>query len=189
MTAGTVARAGLDLRRLPFRYLLVAATLPIVLLALLGVVLLASAPARSPATEGSLAPDFTLTDLDGSPIRLADFRGRPVIVNFWASWCVPCIEEFPLLTAAAERHAADGLAVIGIVYQDRTEAARGFMQRNGATWQTAMDPDQRVATAYGVLGPPQTYFIGRDGTIVARHIGQISARSLTEKVAAIIDEK
>ncbi len=189
MTAGLAARAGLNLRRLPFRYLLVAATLPILLLALLTVALLVSAPASSPATEGSLAPDFTLADLDGNPIHLSELRGRPVVVNFWASWCVPCIEEFPLLTDAAERHAGDGLTVIGIVYQDRTEAARGFMERNGATWQAAMDPDERVATAYGILGPPQTYFIGRDGTIVARQIGQLSAGSLDEKLAAIIDEE
>lgn len=189
MTARMAARVGLNLRRLPLRYLVVAATLPIVMLALLGVVLLASAPASSPATEGSLAPDFALSDLDGNPIHLSELRGRPVVVNFWASWCVPCIEEFPLLTEVAARHAGDGLAVIGIVYQDRTEAAHGFMERNGATWQAAMDPGERVATAYGILGPPQTYFIGRDGTIVARQIGQFSARSLEQKLAAIIDEE
>jgi cytochrome c biogenesis protein CcmG/thiol:disulfide interchange protein DsbE len=183
------ARPGLNLRRLPLRYLVVAATLPILLAALLAVVLLASVPAASPATEGSLAPDFTLADLDGHPIHLDELRGRPVVVNFWASWCVPCVEEFPLLNQAAERHAADGLVVVGIVYQDRTEAARAFMERYGATWPAAMDPGERVASAYGILGPPQTYFIGRDGTIVARQIGQFSAASLEEKLAAIIDEE
>ena len=77
----------------------------------------------------------------------------------------------------------------GIVYQDRSEAARGFMERTGATWPAAMDPAERVATAYGILAPPETFFIGRDGTIVGRQIGQFSAASLEDKVAAIIDEE
>jgi cytochrome c biogenesis protein CcmG/thiol:disulfide interchange protein DsbE len=169
--------------------LVVGAVLPLVLLGLLAVVLVSRAPTSSPTAVGNAAPDFVLADLDGNPVRLADLRGRPVIVNFWASWCGPCVEEFPLLRAAAERHAGDGLAIVGVVYQDRSEAARAFMERTGATWPAAMDPDERVATAYGILAPPETFFIGRDGTIVARQIGQFSAASLEEKVAAIIDEE
>ena len=187
--AGAAEGRGVDLRRLPLRYLVVAAILPIALLVALGLVLLARMPVTPPALVGSVAPDFTLSDLDGNPIRLGDLSGRPVIVNFWASWCGPCVEEFPLLEDAAARHEADGLAVVGIVYQDRSEAARAFMRRNGASWPAAMDPGERVAAAYGILGPPETFFIGRDGTIVARHIGQLSEASLDEKVAAIIDEE
>ncbi len=189
MTTEAAAGAGVDMRRLPFRYLVIAATLPLILLALLGIAFLVQAPASSPATQGSVAPDFTLADLDGNPIQLSNLRGRPVVLNFGASWCGPCVEEFPLLRDAAQRHAADGLVVIGVVFQDRSSAARNFMARNGATWQTAMDPDERVASAYGILGPPETYFIDRDGIIEARQIGQFSAGSLESKLAAIIDEE
>jgi cytochrome c biogenesis protein CcmG/thiol:disulfide interchange protein DsbE len=189
MTAGTAVRSGPDLRRLPRRHLVVAATLPLLLLGLLGIVLATRAPAASPTGIGAAAPDFALADLDGQPVVLSELQGRPVVVNFWASWCGPCVEEFPLLREAAARHAGAGLAVIGVVYEDRSEAARDFMARHGATWPAAMDPGGRVADAYGILGPPETFFIGRDGTIVARQFGQFSAASLQEKLAAIIDEE
>lgn len=189
MTAGTAAHHGLDLRRLSLRHLLAAAVLPMAGVLIIGVLALGRLPAVSPTAVGNVAPDFALTGLDGDPIQLSDLRGQPVIVNFWASWCGPCVEEFPLLRDAADRHAADGLVVVGIVYQDRSSAARGFMERMGAAWPTAMDPDGRVAAAYGILGPPETFFIGRDGTIVARQLGQFSATSLDEKVAAIMDEE
>jgi len=189
MTAGSAVRGGLDLRRLPLAWLVTAAVAPLILLIVGGLLLIGNLPASSPTAIGRSAPDFTLADLDGNPVSLAELRGRPVVVNFWASWCGPCVEEFPLLREAAARHAADGLAVVGIVYQDRSEAAVAFMERNGATWSAAMDPGDRVATAYGIVGPPETFFIGRDGTIVARQIGQFSAASLDAKLAAIIDEE
>ena len=191
MTAAGTAdgRRGMDLRRLPLSYLVAAGIVPIVLLAVFGLVALSRIPSTSPALVGSVAPDFAVSDLDGNPIRLADLRGRPVVVNFWASWCGPCVEEFPLLEDAARRHEADGLAIVGIVYQDRSETARTFLARNGASWPAAMDPGERVAAAYGILAPPETFFIGRDGTIVARQIGQLSQASLDEQLAAIIDEE
>ncbi len=187
-TSTAAVRRRTDLRRLRLSILVVAATVPLIMLSVLGVLLVSRGTGGTPTAIGRIAPDFTVADLDGTPIRLADLLGRPVIVNFWASWCGPCVEEFPLLRAAAARHAGDGLVVIGIVYRDRSEAARDFMVRNGATWAAAMDPGERVATDYGILGAPETYFIGRDGTIVARQIGQISAGSLDEKLAAIIEE-
>lgn len=163
--------------------------LPLVGLGLLLVMLAWRLPSTGPTTVGSRAPDFALADLDGRPLRLSDLRGRPVVVNFWASWCGPCVEEFPLLMAAVDRHAADGLAVVGIVYQDRSEAARRFMTRTGAPWPAAMDPGDVVATAYGVLAPPETFFIDGDGIIRARHIGQLSEASLESSLGAIIDTR
>ena len=187
MTASAAGR-GMNLRRLRFRYLLAALLVPLLLAALLGAYLVSRMPTAAPTAIGNVAPDFSLTDLNGNPIRLADLRGQPVIVNFWASWCAPCVEEFPLLREAAERHSDDGLVVIGIVWADRSAAARDFMARNGGTWATAMDPGEQVARDYGILGPPETYFIGRDGTITGRHIGQITAASLDAKIAAILEE-
>jgi cytochrome c biogenesis protein CcmG, thiol:disulfide interchange protein DsbE len=184
MTTGVRA---LELRRLPRRFLVYAALLPFVVLGAAAFALYLRGASVSPTTVGSIAPDFTLTDVDGNPVRLADLRGRPVVVNFWASWCGPCVEEFPLLRAAVDEHADDGLIVLGIVYQDRSEAARAFMAANRGNWPALMDPDQLVARAYNIFAPPETYFIGRDGRIVARQIGQFTAGSLEDKVAAIMD--
>jgi cytochrome c biogenesis protein CcmG, thiol:disulfide interchange protein DsbE len=188
MTARPAAPAGVRLWRLPLRYLVVAATLPLVLLILFGAVLLARIPAASPAIVGTMAPEFSLADLEGTPIHLSELRGRPVIVNFWASWCGPCVEEFPLLREAAAAHADEGLTVIGVVVRDRSEAARDFMVRNGATWPAAMDPGDRVAAAYGILGPPETYFIAPDGTIAARQFGPFDADSLEAQLATILHD-
>ncbi|MEA2652385.1 MAG: cytochrome c biosis protein CcmG, thiol:disulfide interchange protein DsbE [Chloroflexota bacterium] len=188
MTATAAPERGLNLRRLGLPHLVAALVVPLLVAALLGAYLLSRNPVHAPTAVGNPAPDFAVADLDGNPIRLADLRGRPVVVNFWASWCGPCVEEFPLLRAAAADHATDGLVVIGIVWDDRSEAARDFMARNGATWAAAMDPGERVARDYGILGPPETYFIDRDGIITARQIGQISAASLDEKLATIIEE-
>src|SRR5688572_13287971 len=188
MTATASARRGHDLRRLRLPHLVLAAVVPLLVAGLLGAYLLTSGPAGTPTTIGSRAPDFVLADLDGNPVRLADLRGRPVVVNFWASWCGPCVEEFPLLRQASAEHAGEGLAVVGIVWRDRSEAARDFMLRNGATWPAAMDPGERVALAYGILGPPETYFIDREGRIAARQFGPITEASLQEHLATILND-
>jgi cytochrome c biogenesis protein CcmG, thiol:disulfide interchange protein DsbE len=186
-SAGSSAASRRDLRRLPRGWLLTAAVVPVLLLAAWGGVALSSAP--SGARIGAVAPDFALVDLDGNPVRLADLRGRPVIVNFWASWCVPCVEEFPLLREVATDHAADGLVVVGIVYQDRSEAARDFMARFGADWPAAMDPGGEVAAQYGIYGPPESFFVDRHGVVTARQIGGLTMADLDDKLAAIIDEE
>ena len=182
-----VSRGGVDLRRLGRRHLVVAAVLPLILLGLWAA-MLAARPGSSPTAIGSVAPDFELVDLDGNPVHLSELRGHPVIVNFWASWCVPCADEFPLLKSAQDRHADDGLVIVGIVYQDRSQAAAQFMDRQDAAWIAAADPDGRVAERYAVLGPPETFLIGRDGTVEARALGQFSADWLDTNLAAIMEE-
>jgi cytochrome c biogenesis protein CcmG, thiol:disulfide interchange protein DsbE len=176
-----------DLRRLPLPWLLAGAVFPLILLILLAIGL-GWRTGEDGAGIGERAPDFVLADLNGRPVRLADFAGQPVLVNFWASWCGPCVEEFPLLRDAWEGHREAGLVLIGIVYRDTSEQARGFMERMGAAWPVAMDPAGAVAEAYGIFGPPETFFIDRRGIIADRQIGQLSKADLERKVAEIIEE-
>lgn len=175
------------LRNLPRAWLVISALLPIILLAGWAAVLMARGGAGAGGAHiGQAAPDFVLADLDGNPLRLSDLRGRPVIVNFWASWCGPCVEEFPLIRAAAERHATEDLAVVGIVYRDNSEAARRFMSRMGAPWPAAMDPGEQVAQAFGIYGPPETFFIDANGVVRGRQIGQLSASDLERQLAQVL---
>jgi cytochrome c biogenesis protein CcmG/thiol:disulfide interchange protein DsbE len=185
-TGAATPRSGA--RRLPRSYYAAAAIAPLLILAVWGAVLLAG---RAPvlARVGQPAPDFVLTDLDGNKVSLKELRGRPVIVNFWASDCAPCIDEFPLLSSTAAAHKDDGLAVVGIVVDDTLEAARDFLTRMGATWPSAMDPGEAVARQYGIIGPPDSFFIDRDGIVVSRRIGPLCAAELERRLAGILGEE
>ena len=167
---------------------MLAATLPLVIAGGMALAWTGGAGLLTPALRvGDRAPNFSLADLDGNPVRLADLAGRLVIVNFWASWCVECVDEFPLLAAALDKYADAGLAVVGIVYRDRSEAARAFAVQTGADWPMAMDPGEAVARAYGVYGPPESWLIGPDGTVVSRQIGPYTAEELEAQLAALLD--
>jgi cytochrome c biogenesis protein CcmG/thiol:disulfide interchange protein DsbE len=186
-TTPDAARLGRPfIRRLPLSYLVISAVLPVILLALVVGRLTLAGPAP---LIGSAAPNFALADLDGNPVRLADLRGRPVIVNFWASYCASCVEEFPLLKSALAEHKADGLAVVGIVYQDRSEAARSFMSRMQATWPAAMDTTGDVARAYGIYAPPESFFIDREGRIAGLQIGELSRADLARQLETIVGKE
>ena len=189
MSALPRAVDGAPAARLPRRYLAAAAIVPLVALLALALVL----GLRSPSTPvgasvGAVAPELALADLEGNPVRLSDLRGRPVVVNFWASWCVPCLEEFPHLRAAQASHADSGLAIIGVVYQDEWSSARDYMAHMDATWPAAMDPGGRAAAAYGVYGPPESIFIDRDGVVRAHQFGAFDAEALERHLATILPE-
>ncbi len=142
------------------------------------------------AEVGSVAPDFALPPIaKGEIIRLSRYRGRPVVVNYWASWCHPCRKEFPLLKMARARYRDDGLEVIGVSYRDIASDARAFAESQRATWPLARDPDGTVAAVYGVRAVPQTFFIAPDGTIVSHVFGITSAADLDAEIAKILSKK
>jgi cytochrome c biogenesis protein CcmG/thiol:disulfide interchange protein DsbE len=177
----------IDLARLPRWWLVLAAAIPLALVVAILAAWAGGSGVLTPAVRvGERAPAFALADLDGQPIRLEDYAGRPVLLNFWASWCLPCVEEFPLLDAALAEHADDGLAVVGIVYRDRSEAARGFAEQLGASWPQVMDPGEAVARAYGVFGPPESWLIDPDGRVFSRQIGPYSAEELAGELDRLL---
>lgn len=149
----------------------------------------AAPPAASLAvapTVGSLAPGISLTDLDGKPVTLADHRGKPVVLNYWASWCGPCRDEFPELKAALEAHAADGLVVLGVLFKDDVAPAKDFVAKQGATWTTLADPDGAAAASYRVVAPPTTFFIDGDGVVRDLQVGGMTAAQLDDHLRTIL---
>lgn len=135
---------------------------------------------------GQPAPAFDLERLDEpGRVRLADMRGKVVVVNFYASWCIPCKEEAPALVRVWERYRKADVVFVGIVYQDSPDAAKAFHGRLGQTWPAALDDGGRTALAFGVFGIPETYFISKDGRLEGRHIGPIDEATLTRAVEAL----
>jgi cytochrome c biogenesis protein CcmG/thiol:disulfide interchange protein DsbE len=123
---------------------------------------------------GARAPDFALETSDGKPLRLADLRGKVVVMNFWASWCLACEAEHPFLVRAEQQYANADVQILGVVYQDTRSNAMRYMRERGGGWPNLMDPGSRVAIEYGVYGVPETFFIDRDGTIAYKQIGPVN---------------
>jgi cytochrome c biogenesis protein CcmG/thiol:disulfide interchange protein DsbE len=137
------------------------------------------------ARVGEPAPGITATTLDGQPLSLRSLKGRPVIVNFWASWCGPCRDEFPLLKDELAKHASEGLAIVGVVYKDDPDPARAFALSFGSDWPSVVDPGGSIAKAYRMVAPPQSYFIDRNGVLRSIQIGILVATDFDRQYLAI----
>jgi peroxiredoxin len=139
------------------------------------------------AGSGTKAPQFDLEGLNGGRVRLDQFRGSPVVVNFWASYCFPCRNEFTMFRNATTKYRAQGLRIVGITFNDITSDARAFAKQRHANWTLAVggqgDP---VGKAYGVRALPQTIFIDRHGTIVDRYFGAPSAQRFDSEVQRLL---
>jgi cytochrome c biogenesis protein CcmG/thiol:disulfide interchange protein DsbE len=144
-------------------------------------------PADATVAIGRDVPDFRLPNLDGGCFELARYRGRPLVVNFWASWCHPCRVEFPLLADARTKFASDDLEVIGVDYRDIVSDASAFAGAKGADWPLLNDEDGVVAKLFGVSQIPQTFFIARDGTIVSHVYGLTSVRDLNSEIERTLE--
>lgn len=131
---------------------------------------------------GRAAVPFSLQLFDGAAFSLADAKGKVVVVSFWASWCVPCREEAPLLEATWRAYRDRGVVFVGVNFQDDEQAARAFISEFGLTFPNGQDPGSRIAVDYGVYGIPELFFISGDGRIAAKHIGLIGRASLAARI-------
>ena len=145
-------------------------------------------PAQEPGAAAGLvgqpAPSFSLPALDGGAVSLAEYRGRPVVLNFWASWCGPCREEAPLLARLAAQ--PGGAAVVGVLFNEtKEENARTFIRENALQYPNLRDQGAQTAVAYNVTGIPQTVFIDAAGTVRALDRGALDEATLNEGLRAI----
>ncbi|ADV66800.1 TlpA family protein disulfide reductase [Deinococcus maricopensis] len=145
--------------------------------------------ARTGATGplvGKAAPNFTLKDLNGNTVTLASLRGRPVLLNFWASWCPPCRNEAPLLSDVARQQRAQGLAIVGVIYaDDNVSALRDFIGEYNLAYPNVRDPGSRIAIDYGVAAVPETFFIDKTGVIRAHVRQEVTRDVLTRQLKTI----
>ena len=136
---------------------------------------------RSPLV-GRPAPAFSLVPVGGSaPVSLESLRGRPVVVNFWATWCVPCFAEHAALTASARTFRE--VQFLGIVYEDEEATTRAFLADKGSSYPSLLDPEGRTAIAYGVFGVPETFFIDGTGRIVEKYVGPLDRGTIVALIA------
>jgi peroxiredoxin len=137
------------------------------------------------ATVGDQAPDFTLKTLDGKTVSLSDYRGKPVVINFWQSYCIPCRAEFPMLRQQVGRNHGD-FVLLGIDYDDIPSDARAFAEAQHAAWPILDDSGKALGQAYGIRAIPQTFFVNRDGTISQRYYGRMEASEFAPELAKIV---
>lgn len=133
--------------------------------------------------EGKPAPDFSLVTLEGEPVSLTSLRGRPVVLNFWSTWCQPCRLEHPALQRAAR--AWPDVAFLGVVYNDEPDKAARYLAQEGSAYPSLVDPAGRTAIAYGVAGVPETFIIAPDGTIARKHVGPLTPAVLQQDLAPL----
>jgi cytochrome c biogenesis protein CcmG/thiol:disulfide interchange protein DsbE len=186
-----MVRAGLTPRALVSLALTVAASGALLLVLLARLIAASHNASSAPAYPllGHPAPDFTVILWNGSngqQLHLADLKGKPVVVNFWASWCDPCREETPRLESAYQKYASQGVVFVGLAYNDTPDHGRPFVDKYGVTYPVGPDPDGATAVAYGVDGVPETVFIGRDGKIASRVPGGLSDEALESNLQAIL---
>ncbi len=128
---------------------------------------------------GQTAPSITGSTLGGGSFNLQAWRGRWVVVNFFASWCQPCQQEQPELVAFAYTHRAPGdAALVGVVEDDSASTARSFMRSTGASWPAVIDPGGQIGLNYGVRGQPETFIVSPSGTVVAHFDGPMTNAAL-----------
>ncbi len=138
----------------------------------------------TPAPEtGRLAPDFTLTDLEGNSVTLSDFRGKAVFINFWATWCPPCRAEMPEIEAVYQEYKSKDVVVIGVDLLEAESEVRQFVQQGGYSWIFVIDTTGEVTNDYGITAIPTSFFLDKEGIIRAVKVGAMTKRVMESQLA------
>ncbi len=134
------------------------------------------------------APDFTLQTFEGEEITLSNLRGQVVVINFWASWCPPCREEAAYLESAWREHRDRGVIFLGVDYIDTETEALAYIAEFDITYPNGPDLGTRISQAYRIQGVPETFYVGKDGTLRGVKIGPLVAPELDEKIEELLAE-
>jgi cytochrome c biogenesis protein CcmG/thiol:disulfide interchange protein DsbE len=137
---------------------------------------------------GFLAPDFTLTTLEGETVTLSVLRGRAVLINFWATWCPPCRTELPTIQSAYDRYADQGLVVLAVDMAEPPQVVAAFAQKFALRFPILLDHDGEVAAQYQIRALPTSFFVDREGVIRSMFIGPMNGPLMDERLAQILGE-
>jgi len=153
--------------------------------------LLVLAASASAVDVGGRAPEIGINDLNGRPVRMASLRGKVVLVDFWASWCAPCRQEFPVLERLHRTYASQGLAIVGVSVDNDVANVRSFLRRNSASFLIAHDPRKVAAARYGGTAMPSSYIIDRRGIVRHYHPGfrANDAATIEREVQALLRQR
>ncbi|TAK62482.1 MAG: TlpA family protein disulfide reductase [Dehalococcoidia bacterium] len=144
------------------------------------------AATTDPPKVGKPAPDFELTQIDGTKVRLSDLKGKPVWINFWATWCPPCRAENPDIQEVYNEHKdADGLVLLSPAIGESRDTVAGYMERADLHYPVGTDPTTQIAANYRVLGIPTHVFVDREGIIRDMRVGAMSKKTMEKKIALI----
>jgi peroxiredoxin len=141
-----------------------------------------------PARIGQPIADFTLTDINGVAHKMSDYKGRPVLINAWATWCPPCRAEMPDLHAFYLQHRAEGFELLAINSGESQPEVASFIEQMGFTFPALVDPSKAVLNGLGIDGLPTSILVGRDGTVKYIHIGGLSPEMITTQLAPLITQ-
>lgn len=149
---------------------------------------------KSPATGrsgvtriGKPAPQFSMTLLDGGEFHLEEHTGRPIVMNFWASWCPPCRDESPGFERVWQKYRDSGVLFVGVDIQDTQEEAARYVEEFGLTFPNGRDPDGKITVDYGVIGLPVTFFISAGGVVEGRWVGAVPEHKLEDWTRSLIE--
>jgi cytochrome c biogenesis protein CcmG, thiol:disulfide interchange protein DsbE len=145
----------------------------------------AAASQAAAPLEGAPAPDFSLSTVTGESMGIGDFRGRPVLINFWATWCEPCRLEMPAIQERYERFAPEGLQVLAVDYDEPVDDVAAFGKELGLSFPLLLDPSAEVQNLYQVRGYPSSYFVDRQGIIRAIQIGVMTEGQLDHGLSVL----
>ncbi|HEY8600641.1 MAG TPA: redoxin domain-containing protein [Thermomicrobiales bacterium] len=139
-----------------------------------------SVPLKGPAQ------DFSVTTLDGQTLKLSDLRGKVVVLNVWASWCIPCQDEAGELNRSYDLYKGRDVAFVGIAFNDDTDPMRQFVNRYNVAYPVALDPEGRISIGLGITGVPETYLIDPQGNLTQKWVGPITAKQLNGLLAPMV---
>lgn len=176
------------------------ATLAILAIALIGLLVLTGCELSSMDIEaagqgsndavgikvGEVAPDFTLTDLDGNQVSLSDLRGKTVLINFWATWCPPCRKEMPDIESLYQQYRDQDFVVLGVDIAESADNVRRFVKKGGFSWTFVIDSDYTTSVNYRIRAIPSSFFVDEEGVVKAAHVGYMNKRTMEDYLAQTI---